>query len=108
MKPRRQNLRKLQTNAEKLLWYYLRSKKLGQKFFRQYSVGPYILDFYCPKFRLAVELDGGQHNLDKAKAYDEYRTRTLAGLNIRLVRFWNDEILTKTDEVLERVYSYLV
>ncbi len=108
LKPRRRELRELQTEAERVLWSYLRSKKLGQKFFRQYSVGPYILDFYCPRYRLAVELDGSRHNLDKNKQYDDYRTRTLAGINIKLIRFWNDEVLIKTNKVLEQIYGHLV
>ena len=55
-------LRREQTDAEKLLWYCLRNRQLfGLKFRRQYPVGPYILDFYCHEYKLCVELDGGQH-----------------------------------------------
>jgi len=59
LKQRRRELRRNQTDAEKALWAYLRNKQFyGMKFFRQYSIGPYILDFYCPNMKLAVELDG--------------------------------------------------
>ena len=63
-KTRRRSLRKSSTDAERKLWSKLRNKQLaGLKFFRQYSVGPYILDFYCPTLRLDIEADGGQHDI---------------------------------------------
>ena len=60
IKERRRELRKNQTDVERLLWKQIRNKNFfGLKFFRQYSVGAYIVDFYCPKLKLAIELDGG-------------------------------------------------
>lgn len=106
LKQKRQRLRRDQTDAERRLWYYLRNKRLnGFKFFRQYSVGAYILDFYCPKCRLAIEVDGGQH-MDNA-AQDAQRTHFLNEQNIRVVRFWNNDVLGNTDTVLEEILKHL-
>ena len=70
------------------------------KFFRQYSFGSYILDFYCPEKKLAVELDGGQHNLPEGKEYDELRTQFLNANGVDVVRFWNNEVLLEMEGVL--------
>jgi very-short-patch-repair endonuclease len=98
----RSKLRRVQTDAERRFWFYLRNRRfLGLKFFRQYSVGPFVLDFYCPAKRLAVELDGSQH-LERAD-YDEARTRFLRDKGIRVERFWNHDVLVRTDVVLEKI-----
>jgi prepilin-type N-terminal cleavage/methylation domain-containing protein len=70
------------------------------KFFRQYSIGPYILDFYCPTAKLAVELDGGQHNQCENKEYDESRSEYLKAQGIKVARFWNHEVLLDIQGVL--------
>ena len=70
------------------------------KFFRQYSIGPYILDFYCPTIKLAVELDGGQHNQPENRVYDETRSEYLKTKGIEVVRFWDNEILLDMESVL--------
>jgi len=68
LRERRRELRNNQTPAEKLLWKYISKEKIkGLKFIRQYSAGPYILDFYCSKIRLAIELDGDSHTDPEAK-----------------------------------------
>jgi very-short-patch-repair endonuclease len=78
----------------------LRNAQLdGLSFRRQHPVGPYILDFYCATLKLAVELDGGQHA--ERIGYDAARTRFLAGKGIRVVRFWNNDVATNVDGVLE-------
>lgn len=103
-KSRRRLLRMDQTNAERKLWRLLRNKQIaGLKFFRQYSVGPYILDFYCPKRRLAVELDGNQHGEIDHRLYDQERTKYLAGHNVKVLRFWNDDINKNMAVVWEKV-----
>ena len=90
-KKNRRKLRRNQTDAEKVLWHFLRAKQLnGFRFLRQYSIGPYIIDFYCPKVRLAVEIDGGQHNHTDNKLKDGIRTAHLNQQNIVMLRFWNN------------------
>lgn len=105
-KERRRQLRKDQTDSENCLWRYLRNKQMaGHKFFRQYGVGPYILDFYCPKSRLAIELDGSQHLEADQKKYDEERTKYLGTLSIRVIRFWSNDVLRNTAGVLEEILA---
>lgn len=70
------------------------------KFFRQYSIGPYILDFYCPTIKLAVELDGGQHNQSENKEYDLVRSQYLKSHGIDVIRFWSNEVLLNMEGVL--------
>jgi len=106
LKDRRKELRNNATEAEKILWENLKHNKLdGLKFTRQYSAGPYILDFYCPKLRLGIELDGGYHKEREAMLYDTDRTDFLKGANIKLIRFWNDEIINNIKMVLGRIYN---
>ncbi len=86
LKQRRQKLRRAQTDAERFFWQHVRNKQfLGAKFFRQYSIGLYIVDFYCPKLKLAIELDGGQHTEPDAKVYDEERSAFLRSQGIEVV-----------------------
>ena len=102
LKDRRRELRRNQTDAEKVFWAKVRNKQFfGLKFFRQYSFGPYILDFYCPEKKLAVELDGGQHNLPDGREYDAERTAYLNAHGIEILRFWNNEVLTNNEGVME-------
>jgi len=86
------------TDAEKHLWSKIRRKQLGFKFHRQSSIGPYIVDFYCPKQQMIIELDGQHHK--KTKDYDQYRSDFFKALNIRVIRFWNSDVLNSTDEVV--------
>ena len=104
LKQRRQELRLNQTEAEKTLWVHLRNGKLcGMKFFRQYSVGPYILDFYCPAMKLAIEVDGGQHNQCESREYDGVRSEYLKAQGIYVMRFWNHEVLIDINSILNRI-----
>lgn len=81
------------TEAEKKLWRKLRKKQfLNLRFHRQYSIGKYILDFYCPEERIAIELDGSQHLEDDIKINDNARTLFLESLGIRVLRFQNQEV----------------
>jgi very-short-patch-repair endonuclease len=106
LKQRRQDLRMNQTEAERTLWKHLRDKQVhGLKFFRQYSIGPYIVDFYCPQLKLAIELDGGQHNGDSAREYDEARSAYLQAQGIEVMRFWNHDVLNQTKSVLRKVFD---
>ena len=102
------DLRRRQTPAEVHLWRLLRNRRLwGFKFRRQEPAGPFVLDFYCPEARLAVELDGGGHNEPYQRARDRRRSLALSGLGIRVVRFWNDEVLDKPDDVVQEIVRAL-
>lgn len=101
---RRRELRRNQTDAEKVIWGMVRNKKIfGLKFFRQYSVGSYILDFFCPAIRLCIEADGGQHNNTTSKQYDQTRTDFLKQQNIGVIRFWNNDILQNREGVHQTI-----
>lgn len=101
LKNKRRVLRKSFTDAERKLWSRLRNKQLfGFKFFRQYSVGPYILDFYCPAAKLGIELDGGHHAQTSQALYDKKRTEYLNEHNVKVIRFWDNDVLKNTDGVL--------
>jgi very-short-patch-repair endonuclease len=96
------------TDAKQKLWRLLRGRRLGGfKFRRQVPVAGYILDYYCLKSNLVVELDGGQHNDPAVKEYDERRTHRLAELGIRVLRFPDDEGLRYADAVCEAIYREL-
>ena len=104
LKQRRRELRCNQSDAERALWAKVRSKQFfGMKFFRQYSIGPYILDFYCPTAKLAVELDGGQHNQGDKIEHDVVRSDYLKAQGIDVVRFWNNEVLLDIESVLSKL-----
>ncbi len=106
MKHFARKLRKHQTDSERHLWFYLRGRRLGgHKFRRQYQVGPYILDFVCLKRKLAVELDGGQHN--EKSEYDDQRTNYIAERGYMIMRFWNHEVFQETKDVLEMILEAL-
>jgi len=96
------DLRQAQTDAERKLWWRLRDRRLTEfKFRRQQPVGPFIADFCCTEAKLIVELDGGQHALQQNS--DTTRTGLLEAQGYRVLRFWNNEILTNPDGVLQRI-----
>ncbi len=103
-----QKLRKTMTDAERRLWSCIRGKQLkGYQFYRQKPVGDYIVDFYCPKAKLVIELDGGQHYSVEGKKKDKVRDEYLAGVGLQVLRFSDREVLAQTDAVLEKIWSYL-
>ena len=86
-------MRKSSTDAEAKLWSILRDRSLaGFKFRRQHPVAGYILDFYCVRKRLAIELDGGQHADSDAITYDQRRTNRLNEVGVRVLRFWDHDV----------------
>lgn len=90
------------TRQEAVLWHtFLKSYKVN--FARQYRVGSYILDFYAPSIKLAIELDGGQHYEDQAILYDEKRTAFLKSVGIKVIRFSNDEVNKNLNGVIARI-----
>jgi very-short-patch-repair endonuclease len=104
LKQRRRELRRNQTDAEKAFWANVRDRQFyGLRFFRQYSIGPYIVDFYCPTVKLGVELDGGQHNQGKNKKYDAVRSEYLKTQGIDVIRFWDHEVLRDMQSVLTKL-----
>jgi len=100
------NLRKRSTDAEQRLWKRLRNRQLKDaKFRRQHPISPYIVDFVCLEKKLIIEADGGQHI--EQRSLDKQRTAFLEAQGFRVVRFWNDEILTQTEEVLDVIFRAL-
>ena len=100
----RKKLRSAMTPAEARLWTYLKAGQLnGRKFRRQHSVGSYILDFYCPGEKLAVELDGEAHVGPIAAAYDAERTAYLQAQGIEVLRFENKAVWDMPEALLNRI-----
>ena len=99
-------LRKSMTKEEKHLWYDFLSD-INPKFQRQKVIGKYIVDFYCAKLKLAIELDGSQHYEDDALEYDKTRTEYINSLGIKVIRFTNYEINTKFLNVCETILNEL-
>jgi len=95
---RARELRRGDTDAEAKLWNVLRDRRLGGwRWKRQVPQGGYIVDFCCAAAKLVVEVDGGQHA--ESAAYDERRTAYLSSKGLRVIRFWNHEVLTNRDGV---------
>ncbi|WP_343595252.1 endonuclease domain-containing protein [Acinetobacter sp.] len=89
------------TDAESLMWQLLRAKRfMNLKFRRQHVIAPYIVDFYCHEIGLVIELDGSQHGTDDGRAYDAERTKFLEALGLKVVRYWNNDVLRNTESVL--------
>jgi very-short-patch-repair endonuclease len=98
-------LRQNSTNAERRLWYRLRSRSInGHKFVRQEPIGPYVVDFVCREKRLIVEVDGGQH-ADSRR--DRERDKWLVDRGYRVVRFWNNDVMKNIEGVLETIGTAL-
>jgi very-short-patch-repair endonuclease len=102
---RARRLRHDATDAGKRLWYWLRSRQInGAKFVRQDPIGPYVVDFACRELRLIVEVDGGQHATDTR---DAVRDDWLSDRGYRVLRFWNNDVLSNTEGVLETIAAAL-
>ena len=103
-KCKRRLLRKNMPQAEIILWSNLRNKILrGYKFRRQYSVKNFVLDFYCPKLKLAIEVDGGSHFIEGADVRDKERQTIIETFGISFLRFTNKEIQENINGVLEKI-----
>ena len=99
-------LRKNMTPAEKCLWQRLNKNQLGVRFKAQHPVDIFIVDFYCHKHKLVVEVDGKIHL--SQKEYDEGRTAELDRFDLKVIRFTNEEVLNKTDWVVEEIKKYII
>lgn len=104
----RRELRKSMTSAEVVLWQILKGRQIhGLKFRRQFGIGPYILDFYCPSLRLGIELDGQPHFSEEALAYDARRTSYLNRFhNITILRFENRKVFDCPDLILDEIIRF--
>ena len=99
-------LRKNMTDAEKLVWTMIRNKELkGYQFYRQKIIGNFIVDFYCPKANLVIEIDGGQHYSDEAKQKDAARDDFLKSSGLRVFRFSDREVFENLNGVIERIWE---
>lgn len=108
LKEFRRELRRKMTPAEIALWQMLRNRQLdGVRFFRQYSVDNFIIDFYCPQFHLAIELDGEYHFDEYRIEQDKLRTKHLLNKGIRVLRFENFEIFQYPQRTLDEIRKYL-
>ena len=102
------HLRNNMTDAERLLWSKIRGKQLkGFQFYRQKIIGNYIADYYSPKSKLVIEVDGGQHYSDEGKEKDHIRDDYMRGVGITVIRFSDREVLKNINAVLEEIWRQL-
>ena len=105
LKQHARRLRKNMTNSEQVLWSRLRGKQLlGVQFYRQKPIGDYIVDFFAPKTKLVIEVDGSQHREDVHASKDKRRDTYLTSLDLRVLRFNSRQVLQETDAVLEIIF----
>jgi len=104
LKIRRKILRHNMTVEENILWTKIRKKQIGGfRFLRQFSVNMYVIDFYCPALKLAIEIDGTSHDSLDDKEYDAIRQSEIEQLKIEFMRFKNNEVLNDLDSVIQRI-----
>lgn len=107
LQPNRKQLRNNSTSAEAVLWLMLKNSQLqGRKFRRQHSVNNYILDFYCPAEKLAIELDGAQHYTTEGSANDMERDGQLEALQIKVLRFENSALFNNPAAVIAEIQKH--
>lgn len=103
---KRRYLRSNATKTETILWSQIRDKKInGLKFRRQFSINNYVVDFYCSKLKLAVEIDGGIHKQEKVQKMDKIRQEQIESLGITFLRFTNEEIINEINKIKERILA---
>ncbi len=108
MKPFRRKLRKQMTAAEVALWLMLKNKQLvGERFLRQYSIGHFVVDFYCPKYKLSIELDGAGHFTEEGQKRDAERTEYLNSVGVKVIRFENFELFEYPMRTLDEIKKEL-
>ncbi len=103
LKDRRRQLRRDSTKAENILWKELRKNQIGHRIVRQFSIAGYVIDFYCPKFRLGIELEGGIHQRKFNKIYDKYREEYLKSFGVKLIKISNEKVVKNVKEVIDRI-----
>lgn len=103
-----QRLRREMTDAERTLWQKIRRRQLkGHQFFRQKPIGKYIVDFYCPRARLIIEIDGGQHYEKRNQVEDKKRDAELQTIGFRVIRYTNLDIVKSLNSVVEDILKIL-
>jgi very-short-patch-repair endonuclease len=106
LKPFSRSLRSNMTDAEKLLWSKIRRKQLkGLQFYRQKIIGNYIADFYCPKLKPVIEVDGGQHYSAEGRENDRVRDNYMTGAGITVIRFSDRDVLKNLEGILEEIWK---
>ncbi|MBU4360723.1 DUF559 domain-containing protein [Patescibacteria group bacterium] len=100
----RKHLRSSMPKGEILLWQELKNKQFEYKFRRQYSIDNYVIDFYCPKLKLGIEIDGSTHHHDDIVDYEEQRQKYIESKGIRLERFSSQEIFEDINNVINQIY----
>ena len=99
----RRSLRNDMNYCEKIAWLHIRRKQLGYRFLRQYSVDKFVIDFYCPKLKLAVEIDGSIHDLPEQKEKDLKRQEYIEQYKINFVRITNEELLGNPNKAFKKI-----
>jgi len=103
-KDKRQELRNSMPKAEVILWMRLKGRQLLRcKFRRQFSIGAFVIDFYSPEIKLAIELDGDSHFREGAREYDHERQTFIESFGIKIIRFLNVDIYENLDGVMEAI-----
>ena len=100
-----EELRNKMTHSEELLWNYLNHNEWNLKFRRQHPISIYIVDFYCHKLKLVIEIDGSVHDSEEAKLNDEKRQNDLENLNLTVIRFTNNQVKNEIELVIEKIFS---
>lgn len=104
----RQTLRRNSSKAEQVLWQYIKNKQFfGYKFRRQFGIGCYIVDFYCPKLKLAIEVDGATHSTFDEIRYDKHRQKYIESFGIKFLRFTNIDIYENIEGVLAAIFEFI-
>jgi len=106
LKDRSRELRNQSTLSEVLLWNEIKAKKLGFQFFRQKPIGNYIVDFYCPKLKLIIEIDGSSHN--SKQEYDKLRDEYFNEIKLRLLKFLDGDVKNNLDGVVRAIREEII
>jgi cyclase len=104
---RAKELRNNVTQAEMVLWGYLKTRPLGYKFRRQHPLGIFIADFFCYKLKLIIEVDGPVHDKEEVKMNDVERQKIIESEGIKVLRFTNDEVMKHLEAVIEKIKNVL-
>jgi len=100
---KRRRLRSNMTYCEKIVWLHLRKRQVGYRFLRQYSVDQFVIDFYCPELKLAVEIDGNVHEIPEQKEYDIARQNYIEEFGIGFIRIKNEELLGNPNKTFQKI-----